>query len=97
MPLAAPPAPRTVRHSPSLPIALIVVITAVLVGGCEDTNPSPTPAPTTAATLEPTTAPTASPSAADVTDAFIKVIGSPAFSATADISGTVSFGVRPVS
>ncbi len=89
MPLAAPLAPRTVRRSPSLPIALIVVITAVLVGACEDTNPTPTPA---AATLEPTTAPTASASAADVTDAFIKVIGSPDFSAMADISGTVSFG-----
>ena len=72
---------------PALAIAALWSLAA-----CGDNNPTPTPPPTTIPTVAPTASPTASPTPVDVTPDFIRIIASPAFSATADISGTVSLG-----
>jgi hypothetical protein len=75
-------------------VASLAVIVLLAVGACGDPNPPPTPVPTIApvATVAPTAAPTPGPSAVDVAAAFIRIIGSPNFSATADVRGTLTVG-----
>jgi hypothetical protein len=84
---------RRMRHD-ARRLASLAVIVLLAAGACGDPNPPPTPVATiaTVATDAPTATPTPSPSAVDVAAAFIRIIGSPSFSATAVISGTVSLG-----
>jgi hypothetical protein len=85
-------APVAVQRSAGVTLLALAVATIVLAGACGDPNATPTPAPTAVAIPAPTPPATPSPSPVDVTAAFIRTIASPGFSATADITGTVSFG-----
>ena len=76
-------APSTVGRAAGRRLAALAVV-AILAGACGDPNGTPTPAPSAV--------PTPSPSPVDVSDDFVRIIAAPDFSATADITGTVSFG-----
>ena len=81
--------PGGIGSRPGLPVAVLAIVGAILAGACDpNAKVTPTPPPTVA----PTVAPTPTPTPIDVAAEFVRIIGSPAFSARAEIGGTVSFG-----
>jgi hypothetical protein len=87
---ARPTRPRSWR--PRLSVVSVAICAVMAVTACGDPKVTPTPAPTSVPTIAPSAPPTPSPSPADVTADFIRIIAAPDFSASADISGTASFG-----
>jgi hypothetical protein len=79
------------RHAAPRLTSLLVVM-SLMVAACGQPEPSPSTAPSPESMVAPTLAPTPSPTAVDVADAFIRIIASPGFSATAVVDGTLALG-----